>query len=145
MASTPPPKLIAPYIKALEELDRGSRAPQTALQAHFVEVCRGGAQPTTPYERAYLAWRAKEQRRLKIELEEEACRRELHNNRGREAAAPSPKPVPGRWSDPKPYARFIAEPLGTRADFKKDRAANFATSRPNKAVEAGEARKGGRS
>ena len=60
MVSTPPPSLIAPYIKALQELERGIRVPQTALQVHFVEVCRGGAQPTTPYERAYLAWRARE-------------------------------------------------------------------------------------
>jgi hypothetical protein len=40
--------------------------------------------------------------------------------------------VPGRWSDPKPYARFVAEPLGTREDFKRDRGANFAESRRNK-------------
>lgn len=132
MTSAQPPRLIAPYIKAFQELDRGVRVPQTALQVHFVEVCRGGAQPTTAYERAYLAWRAKEQRRLKLEAEEQARRRELHSNRGHETAAVSPKPVPGRWSDPKPYARFVAEPLGTREDFKRDRAANFAASRRNK-------------
>lgn len=43
----------------------------------------------------------------------------------------SSKPVSGRWSDPKPYARFVAEPLGTREDFKRDSGANFATSRRN--------------
>jgi hypothetical protein len=132
MAGTPPPSLIAPYIKALQELDRGVRVPRTAMQMHFVEVCRGGAQPTTAHERAYLAWRAKEQRRVKLELEEQARRRELNSNRGDEPALMAPKPVPGRWSDPRPYARFVAEPLGTREDFKKDRGANFAASRRNK-------------
>ncbi len=132
MASTRPPKVIAPYIKALHELDRGVRVPQTAMQVHFVEVCRGGAQPTTAYERAYLAWRAKEQRRLKLDAEEQARRRELHTSRGDGTAVRSPKPVPGRWSDPKPYARFVAEPLGTREDFKSDRSANFSAARRNK-------------
>jgi Protein of unknown function, DUF len=132
MTSAPPPKLIAPFIRALRELDRGLRLPVTALQAHFVEVCRGSAQPTTAYERAYLEWRANEERRKKRELEERARRRELHRDRGRETAGASPTAVPGRWSDPKPYARFVAEPLGTREEFKKDRAANFAASRRNK-------------
>ena len=121
MVSTPPPSQIAPYIKALQELDRGVRVPQTALQVHFVEVCRGGAQPTTAYERAYLAWRGKEQQRLKLDAEEQAGRRRLNGSRGNETAVVSPKLVPGRWSDPKPYARFVAEPLGTREDFKRDR------------------------
>jgi hypothetical protein len=124
--------LIAPYIKALQELDRGLRVPRTALQVHFVEVCWGGAQPATAYERAYLMWRAKEQRRLKLELEERARQRESRNNRTDQSAAVSPKPVPGRWSDPKPYARFVAEPLGTREDFKRDRAVNFADARRNR-------------
>ena len=128
MTSKRPPSLIAPYIKALQELERGIRVPQTALQVHFVEVCRGGAQPTTPYERAYLAWRAREQRRLKLEAEEQARRRGSTTNRGDEIAVVSS----GRWSDPKPYARFVAEPLGTREDFKRDSGANFATSRRNK-------------
>jgi uncharacterized protein YifE (UPF0438 family) len=128
----PPPSLIAPYIKALQELDRGVRVPQTALQAHFVEVCRGDAQPTTAYERAYLAWRGKEQQRLKREAEEQAGRRQLNSNKANETAVVSPKSVPGRWSDPKPYARFVVEPLGTREDFKKDRGANFADCRRNK-------------
>jgi hypothetical protein len=129
MTNTRPPSLIAPYIKALQELER---VPRTALQMHFVEVCRGGALPTTAYERAYLAWRAKEQKRLKLELGEAARRRDLLGNRGNETAAVPPKPVPGRWSDAKPYARFVAEPLGTREDFKRDRGANFAESRRNK-------------
>jgi hypothetical protein len=132
LVSTPLPSLIAPYIKALQELDRGVRVPKTAMQVHFVEVCRGGAQPKTAYERAYLAWRAKEQQRLKLELEGQALRREPHNNRGHETAAVPPKPMPGRWSDPKPYARYVAEPLGTREDYKRDRGANFADSRRNK-------------
>jgi hypothetical protein len=132
MTNTRPPSLIAPYIKALQELERGVRVPRTALQMHFVEVCRGGALPTTAYERAYLAWRAKEQKRLKLELGEAARRRDLLGNRGNETAAVPPKPVPGRWSDAKPYARFVAEPLGTREDFKRDRGANFAESRRNK-------------
>jgi len=42
MTNTRPPSLIAPYIKVLQELERGVGAPRTALQMHFVEVCRGG-------------------------------------------------------------------------------------------------------
>jgi len=130
MSSTEPPRLIAPYIKALQELDRGVRVPRTAAQRHFVQVCRGAAQPATAYERAYMKWRAKEQRILK--LERQAPQRELRRTQGHEAAATAPKAIPGRWSDPKAYARFIAEPLGTREDFKKDTGANFAASRRNK-------------
>jgi uncharacterized protein YifE (UPF0438 family) len=132
MARTPPPKLIAPFIKRLVELDKGLRAPMTALQVHFVEVCRGGAQPTTAYERAYLEWRAKEERRRKLELNEARRQKESNRNRDHEPSPAAPLPVPGRWADPKPYARFVAEPLGTREDFRKDKAANFAASRRNK-------------
>ena len=130
MTSTEPPSLIAPYIKALQELDRGVRVPRTAAQAHFVEVCRGGAQPMTAYERAYLAWREKERRLLK--LVGQARQRKLDRNRGDGAAVATPKPIPGRWSDPKPFARFVAEPLGTREDFRRDSGANFAAARHNK-------------
>ena len=132
MASTRPPSLIAPYIKALQGLDRGIRTPQTALQAHFVEVCRGNAQPTTAYERANLAWRAREQLRLKAEIAEKAHRTEQQSHPASETGVVSPRFVPGRWSDPKPYARFVSEPLGTREDFKRDSAASFAASRRNK-------------
>jgi len=79
-----------------------------------------------------LAWRAREQRRLKLEAEEQARRRGSTTNRGDEIAVVSSKPVSGRWSDPKPYARFVAEPLGTPEDFKSDSGANFATSRCNR-------------
>jgi uncharacterized protein YifE (UPF0438 family) len=132
MTSTKPPSLIAPYIKALQELDRGVRAPRTAAQMHFVEVCRGAARPVTAYERAYMGWRAKEQRRLKLELEAQARQKELRTSGGNQAAITRSSLVPGRWSDPKPYARFVLEPLGSREDFKSDRAANFARSRRNK-------------
>jgi hypothetical protein len=132
MASSRPPKLIAPYIKALQELDRGLRVPRTALQVHFVGVCRGVAQPSTEYERAYLAWRAEDQRRLKLKLKERARQNELRSNRASRSAVVPPKPMPGRWSDPKPYARFIAEPLGTREDFKRDSSSNFADVRRNR-------------
>jgi uncharacterized protein YifE (UPF0438 family) len=130
MTSTEPPRLIAPYIKALQELDRGVRVPRTNAQVHFVEVCRGGAQPTTAYERAYLAWREKEQRFLNHEGP--ARPRKLHGKRERETNVTPAKPRPGRWSDPKPYARFVDEPLGTREDFKRDRGANFAAARRDK-------------
>lgn len=56
----------------------------------------------------------------------------LCRDRRDETAAVSPKPVPGRWADPKPYARFVAEPLGTREDFKRDSGANLAASRHTK-------------
>jgi hypothetical protein len=131
MASPRPPKLIAPYIKVLQGLDRGLRVPRTALQVHFVEVCRGVAQPTTEYERAYLVWRAKEQRWLKLEPEERAHQRNLHSSRAGQPPIVSPEP-PGRWSNPKPYARFIAEPLGTREDYKRDSTANLADARRNR-------------
>lgn len=130
--SARPPRLIAPYLKALRELERGVRVPQTAPQAHFVEVCRGEARPVTEYEHAYLGWRAEEHQRLKTEVAEHARRREPRSKRGDESASGSPNPVFGRWSDPKPWARFIFEPLGTREDFKRDSAANFAASRRDK-------------
>src|SRR5215472_1537537 len=132
MASAGPPALIAPYVNALRELGQGIRAPKTASEVHFVEVCRGGAQPATAYERAYLVWRVQEQRRVKLELEEQARRSELRKLRQGEPAVAPPNPVAGGRSDPKPYARFVAEPLGTREDFKRDSAANFADSRRNK-------------
>jgi|SRR5579883_62078 uncharacterized protein YifE (UPF0438 family) len=127
-----PPKLIAPYIKVLRELDRGVRVPRTALQFHSVEVCRRATSPMTPHGRAYLAWRAQEQRRLKLEAEAQIRPRELRRSRDREKALVVSKLAPGRWSVPKPYARFVTEPLGARENFKRDWGANFATSRRNK-------------
>ena len=106
--------------------------PGQPLKCISLKSARGGAQPATAHERAYLVWRAQEQRRAKLELEEQARRRELRKRgQGKPAVAP-PNPVAGGWSDPKPYARFVAEPLGTREDFKRDSAANFADSRRNK-------------
>jgi hypothetical protein len=69
---------------------------------------------------------------LKLEAEEQARRMGLHSDRRAETPIVSANRVPGRWADPKPYARFINEPLGTREDFKRDNAANFAESRHNK-------------
>lgn len=132
MASIQPPRLIAPYIKALQALDQGVRVPQTAMQRHFVEVCRGAARSTIEYERLYLEWRALERRRLKLKAEGRVRQREIRSNRSTEITSAPPKLVPGRWSDPKPYARFVAEPLGMREDFKRDSGANFASSRRNK-------------
>jgi hypothetical protein len=132
---TPPPKLIARYFKALRELDAGTREPRTAMQVHFVSVCRGVALPVTAPERAYLAWRVKEDARRKREAEEQATKRRLARDRQRQPVAPSGSPgIAGRWRDPKPYARFIDEPVGTREDFKRDRAANFSASRRNRAT-----------
>ena len=121
MTSTKPPSLIAPYMKALQELDRGVRAPGTAAQMHLVEVCRGAARPVTTYERAYMGWRAKEQQRLKLELEAQASQKELRTSGGNQAAITRSSLVPGRSSDPKPYGRFVPEPLGSREDFERDR------------------------
>jgi hypothetical protein len=79
-----------------------------------------------------LKWRAKERRQLKLEAEEQAHRMGSHSGRRDEAPVVSPDRVPRRWADPKPYARFVVEPLGTREDFKKDSGANFAAARCNK-------------
>jgi len=97
-----------------------------------LKSARGGAQPATAHERAYLVWRAQEQRRAKLELEEQARLKDQRRCRQGEPSVAPPNPTSARWSDPKPYARFVAEPLGTREDFKRDRAANFADSRRNK-------------
>jgi hypothetical protein len=130
--STRPPLLIARHIEALQELDSGVRAPQTALQVHFVEVCKGNARPATAHERAYLVWRAKEHRRVRLKAEEQARRRRVRMNPTNEALGAPPDANSGRWADPKLYARFVFEPLGTREDFKRDRKANFAGSRRDK-------------
>jgi hypothetical protein len=37
MTNTRPPSLIPPYVKGLQELERGVRVPRTALQMHFVD------------------------------------------------------------------------------------------------------------
>jgi uncharacterized protein YifE (UPF0438 family) len=131
MTQVQPPKLIAPYVRTLQDLERGIRAPRTPLQLHFVAVCKGKARPMTEYERAYLLWRSLEREQLKRDTEERR-QTESRKGRGSRSADMALQAPAGRWSDPKPYARFVAEPLGTREDFKRDRAANFAEALRNK-------------
>ena len=44
-------------IQGLQKLDDGRIEPKTAMQVHFVSVCRGKVPPVTRYEKAYLRWR----------------------------------------------------------------------------------------
>jgi hypothetical protein len=126
------PEIDRPIYQSTTGARPSVRVPQTAMQRHFVEVCRGAARPETAYERLYLEWRALEQTRLKLKAQDRVRQREIRSNRSTGIPSVPPKLVPGRWSDPKPYARFIAEPLGTREDFRRDSGANFASSRRNK-------------
>ena len=49
--------LLRPYIRALEKLEQGKIEPKTALQKHFLAMCRGESPARTEYEFAYLKWR----------------------------------------------------------------------------------------
>lgn len=50
-------RLLEKCIQSLQKLDDGRLKPKTALQVHFVSVCRGNAPPMTKYEKAYMGWR----------------------------------------------------------------------------------------
>jgi hypothetical protein len=86
------------------------------MQVHFVSVCRGVARPVTAPERAYLAWRVKEDARRKRAAEDQATKRQLA--RERERGPSRPPGVTGRWSDPKSY-----EDIGIHPAESLDRAA----------------------
>jgi uncharacterized protein YifE (UPF0438 family) len=60
-------RLLAPCIHALEMLERGERKPRTALQRHFLNVCKGECPARTAYERAYLKWRESKPDLLKLQ------------------------------------------------------------------------------
>ena len=132
MAVMQPPKLIAPFLRTLQELEAGIRPPRTALQLHFVQVCKGAAVPKTAHERAYLQWRVQVQRRVGQTSKKPSPQRPFRPVRPDDAAAAPASPPAGRWPDPKPYARFVFEPIGSRDDFKTDSGANYANSRRNK-------------
>ena len=116
--------LLEPCANALWELELGKRHPHTALRKHFVDVCKKRAEPSTEHEVAYLKWRrlgrpdlGKLRRRL---IAQSKCDQELkkitEQAKARDAAER------GRQCLTESFKRYIDEPLGTREDFKKDRA-----------------------
>ena len=55
--------LLRRHLHFYRKLENGRRRPATALQIHFVEVCRGDATPNTEHEKAYIAYlKAREKR-----------------------------------------------------------------------------------
>ena len=50
-------RLLEKCIQGLQKLDDGRLMPKSAMQVHFVSVCRGYAPPRTKYEKAYIRWR----------------------------------------------------------------------------------------
>ena len=50
--------LLEKHLPFYLSLERGTRKAETAAQHHFVAVCRGAAQPTTPHEVAFIKWKA---------------------------------------------------------------------------------------
>jgi uncharacterized protein YifE (UPF0438 family) len=132
MAAIQPPKLIASLVKALQELEAGIRSSNTALQLHFVEVCKGAAEPRTAYERAYRQWRAEVQRHGN-KTQKSGRARDVS---GAFAATIRPRPLPRRRPAAGPIPNhmrcFAFEPVGAREDSKRDSGANFANSRRNR-------------
>jgi hypothetical protein len=131
-------KLIGRYLSFYQSLDLGSRKPATDQQRRFVAVCRGKLPPITDHEHTYLWWRKISNRKLPSTTPGSASPadpdpRDLRLRLGKpfipSGAREGRRPPPGRWADPKPYARFISEPLGTREDFKRDSGANWSNSR----------------
>ena len=117
-------KLIKKHLTFYNQLSSGERKPTTAMQIHFVGVCNGKHKPKTKHEIAYLAFL-------------NSC--ELHGRRSEQV-----RPISNNLSNPsrkerlihevdprapKPWSRYISEPLGTREDFKRDSAGNWSRSR----------------
>ncbi|NBJ13694.1 DUF413 domain-containing protein [Microvirga arsenatis] len=50
-------RALRPYAYKLARLERGEFPANTDERVHFVEVCRGHAEPRTIHEKAYLKWR----------------------------------------------------------------------------------------
>lgn len=116
-------RLLAPYIRALEALDKGKRLPRTALQRHFVSVCRGQAPARTRYEKAYLKWRAEKLRREKERIERErqrSCEKELRKAAQQAKRRDEIDMAQQRANLSTRPSRRIKE-WGTREDWKRDR------------------------
>jgi uncharacterized protein YifE (UPF0438 family) len=62
-------RLLIRCVHALEMLERGERKPTTALQQHFLDVCKGKYRARTAYEHAYLKWRVSKPNLLKLQQE----------------------------------------------------------------------------
>ena len=50
-------RLLKPWTRKLELLERGEFPANTEARRHFLRVCRGEAAPETQLERAYWKWR----------------------------------------------------------------------------------------
>lgn len=120
-------KLIQKYLRFYNQLSSGQRKPTTAAQVHFVEVCNGKYEPHTEHKVTYLVYR-------------EACdmqdRRSKKSQRARKPIANQQRSVTQQRPiykvdprAPKPWSRYIDEPLGSREDFKRDSARNWSRAR----------------
>jgi hypothetical protein len=125
--------LIARHLKFYQALDDGSRAPNTALQVHFVSVCRGEWLPQTDHERAYMAYR-----QSKLEqagntpkpAKAKPVQQQTRKLTPRKPVKPDHRPAPGtKPAHPPSYVRFEDEPWGTRAAFNQDSGRNRNRSR----------------
>ncbi|MCC7276633.1 MAG: DUF413 domain-containing protein [Alphaproteobacteria bacterium] len=118
-------ELIAKHLTFYESLDTGLREPDTALQRHFVEVCRGSCAPRTEHEMVYLAYkRDKVLEGLKTaNRRRQQAREDSALSAGATATVPAIHLIDPRV--PKPWSKFVHEPIGSREDFKKDSGRNW--------------------
>lgn len=123
------------------DLAEGRRKPKTAAQLHFVAVCKGRLAPKTDHERAFLRWkelireneRAAQklysQQPVKNKAKPSQSGKKPHNPSAAEQAASKVREERLREMYEKPHARFVDEPWGTRADWKRDFGRNKTNSR----------------
>jgi uncharacterized protein YifE (UPF0438 family) len=50
-------KALRQCLESYVELETGQSTPVTAAERHFIEVCRGNAEPDTDHENAYLKYK----------------------------------------------------------------------------------------
>lgn len=134
--------LIERYYTFYRQLDLGERTPKTELQRQFVEVCRGRKPAVTPHEIAYMEFkRSREKRKSR---EQRTSEQRTHRLSAKARPSSSMRANPARPaidrasihsvdpSAPKPWVRYIDEPLGSREDFKKDSGRNRSRARQPK-------------
>ncbi len=125
-------ELLRKYLDHYTALATRKKKPQAPSGYRFLRVCEGKEEPQSDHEIAFMAYRrdlAEKAAQLKtaqkrpvhsVKLQEKVALEGNFHVGSRPVASPTPfRATPG-------FARKIAEPLGSRDDFKKDSARNWA-------------------
>jgi uncharacterized protein YifE (UPF0438 family) len=133
--------LLREYLDLACAIEAGTREPRTDVQKHFLQVCRGEAEPATKYERAFLKWRSLGRLQLIVApMPENEKTKTSSKNTTQKNSQKQEFKIRKALENAKRHAqlteadaaskhkKFVQEPTriilewGTREDFKKDAA-----------------------